>query len=144
MKPYIHNPAVFHKHFVGQGLPAFRGARVQRGRGILTSKLKRFAVPLLQAGASTAAPYISKAAGKIATHAARQFFPGNYGAQKMAGKVASKVTGSVINSLTGRVQKKRKRSVASRRSTKRKATTPARAPQHKIKRRAASLLNIFA
>lgn len=127
MKPYIHNPAVFRAHFSGQGLPAFKGARMQRGRGWV-SKLKRYAVPLLIAGAQAAAPHVSKAVSKVATSAAGQMFPNNPMMQQLAGNIAGQLTNRVIGKAAGRAtavkkQKKRKAAAGFRLSKRRKGTT---------------------
>lgn len=116
MKPYIHNPTLFRTHFSGRGLPAFQGARMQRGRGVLSKKLKRFTVPLLKAGAKAATPYIAKAAGKVATTAAQRFFPGSPAMQKLVGKAATNATNHIIKKASsskglrggGSTHKKRK------------------------------------
>ena len=119
MKAYTHNPNIFHNHFVGQGMPAFRGARVQRGNGVIFNKLKRFAVPLLQAGVSAAAPHISN----VVKNLARGAFPNNPLMQRVVGNVAGQVTGQVMKRVGGPAIKKRKATKGPRRATKRRVTT---------------------
>ncbi len=128
MKPYVHNPVVFRKHFAGQGLPAFKGTRIQHGYGSWITKLKRFAVPLLMAGATAAAPHISKVAQKVAQSAAQRIFPNNPAMQRVVGNIAGKVTKRAVKKVAGTI-KKRKR---------------ARGVTHPAKRRATTFPNIFA
>ena len=115
MKPYVHNPALFRNHFAGKGLPAFRGARMQRGRGALSKKLKRFAVPLLKAGAKAATPYIAKAVNRVASTAAQRIFPGSPAMRQLVGRVAENATNQAIKTVSSRnglprvTHKKRKR-----------------------------------
>ena len=133
MKQYIHNPALFRDYFAGNGLPAFRGARMQRGGGTFTSKLKRFAVPILKAGAKAATPFIANTANKIATTAAQRVFPGSPAMQQLVGKAAGKVTNHAIKTVAGQngllgvtrrtAKKKRKLSNAVTRQTKIRKTT---------------------
>ena len=132
MKRYIHNPALFRDHFIGKGLPAFRGARMQRGHGAITSKLKRFAVPLLKAGAKAATPYIAKAVNKVASTAVQRVLPGSPAMQQFVGNAAGKVTNRAIKSVAGKngllglaqhTNKKRKRSNGVTRTTKIRRTT---------------------
>lgn len=122
MKRYVPNPQVFHKHFSGQGLPGFKGRRVQHGYGSWISKLKRFAVPLLMAGATAAAPHISNTAQNIAQSAVKSAFPNNPIMQRVVSNVAGDVTKSVMNKVTGTI-KKRKRAGEVKQSAKRRATT---------------------
>ena len=155
MRPYVHNPKVFRDHFVGQGLPAFKGKRVQRGNGVFTSKLKRYAVPLLMAGVRAAAPHMSNVASRVASSAAQRVFPNSPAMQQLVGSVASNMTDRVVSHATkklpknpriddivgrvaghialganGKAQKKRKRQSQLTHRSKRKKTT--------------SLQNIFA
>lgn len=123
MKPYVHNPAHFRDHFAGKGLPAFQGARMQRGHGIWTNKLKRFAVPLLKAGAKAATPYIAKAVRKVASTAAERVFPGNPAMQQLVGRVAGNVTNRTIKSVQRATHKKRKRPKGDNQQTKFRKTT---------------------
>lgn len=124
MKPYTHNPKLFRDHFVGQGLPAFKGARMQRGHGSWISKLKRFAVPLLMAGATAAAPHVSKAVQKVATNAVRHVFPSNPAMQMVVGQAAGRVANGVVGKVGNAIlHKKRKRKGGLRPPGKRQATT---------------------
>lgn len=106
MKPYIHNPALLRHHFTGNGLPAFRGARMQHGRGLI-SKLKRYAVPILKAGASAAAPQLSKAASFAASQAAQQIFANNPAMQHMVSGLAGTVVDKTISKVTGAATKRK-------------------------------------
>lgn len=103
MKPYVHNPQLFRAHFVGQGLPSYSGARMQRGYGLSMGKLKRFAVPLLMQGVKAAAPHISKVTKSATTAAVRKIFPNSPTAQRVAGNIVGKLTDHVV----GRVVKKK-------------------------------------
>lgn len=123
MKPYIHNPALFRAHFSGQGLPAFKGTRVHRGRGWV-SKLKRYAVPLLAAGVQAAAPHVSKAARNVASHVARSAFSNNPAMQQIVGHVAGQVADAAMGKVTKvALKKSRKRVGSSRARGKRRGTT---------------------
>ena len=117
MRPYVHNPNVFRNHF-GQGLPGFKGTRIQRGHG-LSTKLKRFAVPLLLAGAKAAGPHLENVVRSVAKGAVRRVFPGNPAMERIAGNLASHVTSCV---LKGSISK-RKTGTRVRRPTKRRAST---------------------
>ena len=108
MKPYVHDPKVFRDHFIGQGLPAFKGKRVQRGHGIITSKLKRYAVPLLMAGVRAAAPHMSNVASRVASSAMKSVFPNNPAMQQLVGSVASNVTDRVLSHATKKLPKNKK------------------------------------
>lgn len=107
--PYVHNRELFRSHFRGQGLPAFRGARMQRGHGLM-SKIKRYAVPLLLAGAKVAGPHIQRGATTLATSAARSIAPNNPAMQKVVGNLAGHMAGKALNHAIKKrpVQKKRK------------------------------------
>ncbi len=122
MRPYIHNPAVFRAHFTGQGLPAFKGQRLQRGNGSWTTKLKRVAVPLLMAGASAVAPHLKKAAKRAVTSATQRVFPNNPAMQRVVGSVAARAADHAIGKLTGAI-KKRKKPKGLRRLKKHQGTT---------------------
>lgn len=148
MKPYVHNPALFRKHFSGQGLPGFKGARIQRGgslAGMAASALSRYAVPLLMAGATAAAPRIGKAVGKLAEGAAGRVLPNNPAMQRMVGQVASRaatrVTNKTAKAVSSRVRKSKRRN-SSKVQKGRKTKTSRR---QSLKRRAArALKNIFS
>ena len=58
--PYTTNSEILRHHY-GSGLPTFKGARMQYGKGF-GSLLKRFALPLLSKGAKMVAPHFKKAA----------------------------------------------------------------------------------
>ena len=126
MKPYIHNPAQLRAHFAGQGLPSFKGQRMQRGRGNWVSKLKRFAVPLLMAGANAAAPHVSRAASTVASNVAQRMFPNNPIMHRVAGNVAGQVANRVMNRVNSRPrtqQKKRKQPASVSNKTKHRRAT---------------------
>ena len=126
MRPYIHNPALLRAHFAGQGLPAFKGQRMQRGRGNWASKLKRFAVPLLMAGAQAAAPHVSRVASNVASNVAQRMFPNNPIMHRVAGNVVGQVANRVMNRVNHRpsTQKKRKQPASvSNKAKRRRATT---------------------
>lgn len=124
MKRYVHNPALFRAHFSGQGLPAFKGTRIQRGHGSWVSKLKRYAVPLLAAGVQAAAPHVSKLARNVVTHAAQRMFGNNPAMQQVVGHVAGQVADNVVGKVTNAAfKKKRKRVGGFSSQTKRRATT---------------------
>lgn len=123
MKRYVHNPDLFRDHFVGQGLDVFKGARMQRGGGNFMGKFKRFAVPLLLAGARAAAPQISNLAKTVTSAAAQRVFPNSPAFQNFAGKLASNVTNQVLKK-SGKVQKKRKPLQKLKRAAKARRLTP--------------------
>ena len=123
MKPYIHDPARFRAHFAGQGLPAFKGQRMQRGNGSWVSKPKRYAVPLLIAGTKAAAPHVSRATSQVAANMMQQAFPNNPAMQRVVGNVAGRVTDQVMGAATNAMlQKKGKRKTNARTNPIRRAT----------------------
>ena len=61
-RPYVQNPDIFKRHFIGKAMPYFKGQRIQRDNSALFSMIKRLAVPLL----SAAAPHIAGAASSLA------------------------------------------------------------------------------
>ena len=123
MKPYIHDPARFRAHFAGQGLPAFEGQRMQRGNGGWVSKLKRYAVPLLIAGAKAAAPHVSRATSQVAANMVQRAFPNNPAMQRVVGNVAGRVTDQVMGTVTNAMlQKKGKRKNNARKNPTRRGT----------------------
>ena len=63
--PYSVDPNTFRYHY-GAALPAFKGSRMQYGRGF-GSMLKRVALPLLSKGARFLAPHLKNAAKGIAS-----------------------------------------------------------------------------
>ena len=63
--PYSVDPNTFRYHY-GAALPAFKGSRMQYGRGF-GSMLKRVALPLLRKGATFLAPHLKNAAKGIAS-----------------------------------------------------------------------------
>jgi len=127
MKPYIHNPALFHNHFAGQGLPSFKGTRIQRGYG-WAGKLKRYAVPILRAGAAAAAPHVSKVVRNITQSAVQRAFPGNPIMQSVASNVTGNLTNRLMGAATGAIKKRK----------------PSKRNRPPAKRRALTLPNIFA
>ena len=110
MKRYVHNPELFRHHFTGQGLPAFKGKRLQRGRGALSKKLKRYAVPILSAGIKAAAPHVSKTAKQLAAQAARQAFGNNPAMQNIASNVTGHIIDKAINKIGGKKNKRKSQS----------------------------------
>lgn len=130
MKAYVHNPAVFRSHFTGKGLPAFRGARYQRGHGLrnVAKSIGRVAVPLLKAGVRASAPHIQGVVQKAATSAMRQAFPNSPGIQRFVGNVAGRAVGGLAGKVSKTVSHKRrkKRPAARRTPVKRRATTTRR------------------
>lgn len=126
----MHNPAVFRAHFSGQGLPGFKGTRIQRGgsisgiAGMAANALSRYAVPLLMAGATAAAPHIGKAVGNLAQGAAKRIFPNDKAMQQVVGSVANRAASTATGAVANRVlQKKRKRAGGRTTSVKRRAAT---------------------
>ena len=123
MKRYKHNPELYRDHFMGRGLPAFQGRRTHRGRGRgrrLLKKLKRAAVPLLQAGAKAAAPHISGITRTVATRAAKAAFGTNPAMQQVIGQVAGQVAEGV---MARTLQKKRNQRGRGRRKRNSKLLT---------------------
>ena len=98
MKPYVHNPRIYHHHYhshVDSALPRFKGVRVhhnQEGDGIGTvlTTLAREAIPLLMSGAKLAKPHVMKAAKGIA--------------KDVTHKVAHEATTSLFNKRENRKQ----------------------------------------
>ena len=114
MKSYVHNPEIFRRHFKGKALPAFKGQRIQRGRGVGFTYLKRLAAPLLGA----IAPHIAGTASKLASKAVKKAFPNHPMMQTVVGSVVKAGTNAAVRS----VQKKRKSTTSSRTAKKRKRT----------------------
>ena len=109
MKAYVHDPAIFRQHYLnqsGQGLPGFRGQRMQYGRGIgsFLGKLVRKAIPLLASGAKMVAPHLKKAAVSIATD--------------VGGKAMQAVTRKITGSKKPVKRRKRAKVVSKRRKVK--------------------------
>lgn len=98
MRPYVHNPDIYRRHFKGKALPAFKGQRIQRGHGMF-SLFRRFASPLLGA----VAPHVAGAASKIARNAVKAAFPNQPLMQKVVGNVVQAGTRAAVRS----VQKKK-------------------------------------
>lgn len=125
MKPYVHDPALFRRHFSGQGLPGFKGKRLQRGGslgGLAATALTRYAVPLLMAGATAAAPQIGKAVGHLAQSAARRILPNNKAMQQVAAKAATRAANHATTKALGAARKqatktKKKHKTNSKRTT---------------------------
>ena len=108
MKPYIHNPDIFRKHYVGRALPAFQGQRMQYGASPF-NLIRRIAAPLLYNGIKLAAPHLAGSAGKLAQLAMKKVFPKQHGMQKIVGNVVKAGTQAAVNKIAGgKVQKKRK------------------------------------
>lgn len=125
MKRYIHNPTLFQEHFAGQGLPAFKGQRMQRGRGRWFNKLRRYAVPLLKTGLKAASPHISKAASNAASNLAQQVLPNSPVVQRVASDLTGRLTNHALDVVTKerRLQNKRQRETDHTTGAKRGRTT---------------------
>ena len=128
MRPYVHNPAVFRAHFIGQGLPSFQGARYQRGHGRVgkfVKKVGRVVVPLLKVGVGTVAPHVQGAVKTVATGAMQHAFPHNPAMHDRVGNTVSNIAGEVVDKvLNSKGNKKRqKHKPAARRKGKRQSTT---------------------
>ena len=129
MEPYVHDADLYRKHFVGYGLDGFSGVRIQqrgRGAGRWWRKAKRYAVPLLKAGARMALPHVSRALKHVASASAAHLFPGNPVIQSAIGQMTDHVTSGLTKKadkiLTKAKQKKRKHSVSVSRGVKRNRT----------------------
>ena len=126
MKTYVHNPALFRNHFAGNGLPAFRGTRIQRGYGSLKSKLKCYAVPIAQTTIKAATPHVKKIIRKSVSMAAQRAFPNSQPMQRMTNRMIKNVINNTgkqtSNGLLGVIQhttqKKRKSSKSANRPAK--------------------------
>ena len=103
MNSYVHNPQLFRRHFAGKSLEAFRGKRVQRGRGLAYSFLKRVAVPLL----SAAAPHIVGAASSLARRLTAKAFPKHKRMQRIVGDVVRSGAGAAVAHVQKRATRKR-------------------------------------
>lgn len=127
MKAYVHNPALFRDHFSGQGIPGFKGSRFQRGGSMASmaaSAISRYAVPLLMAGATAAAPHIGNAVGSLAKGAAKHIFRNDKAMQRVVGNMAGKAANRATDAVTSRLlQKKRRRTGSHTTTVKRRATT---------------------
>jgi hypothetical protein len=84
-------------------MTAFRGKRVQRGRGVAFSFLKRIAVPLLTA----AAPHIVGAASSLARRLTAKAFPKQKGMQRIVGNVVRAGAGAAVASAQKRAAKRK-------------------------------------
>ena len=136
MEPYVHDPDLYRKHFIGYGLDGFSGTRIQqrgRGRG-WWRQAKRYAIPLLKAGARIALPHVSRALKHAAGVSAAHLFPGNTAIQSAIGHMTDHVT-KRLTKKTGKLlkntkshktkqqqQNKRKRSSSASRGAKRNRT----------------------
>ena len=108
MRPYVHNPDIFRKHYIGRALPAFQGQRMQYGASPF-NLIKRIAAPLIYQGIKFAAPHLAGSAGKLAQMAMKKVFPKQHGMQKVVGSVVEAGTQAAVDKIApGRVQKKRK------------------------------------
>ena len=96
MKKYQHNPELFRSHFSGQGLPAFKGKRIQHGYGI-SSILKRVAVPLISNITELVAPLVIKGTQQISKKAMKKVAPRNKRLQQMVSDSVGKATALGIN-----------------------------------------------
>jgi hypothetical protein len=97
MKKYQHNPEIFRSHFAGQGLPAFRGRRVQYGGSAIAGLLKRVAVPLLSNITELVAPLVVKGAEKITHKAMKKVAPRNKRLQRMVADSVGQAAALGIN-----------------------------------------------
>ena len=109
MNSYVHNPQLFRRHFAGKSLEAFRGKRVQRGRGLAYSFLKRVAVPLL----SAAAPHIVGAASSLARRLTAKAFPKHKRMQRIVGDVVRSGAGAAVAHVQKRATRKRSANLSS-------------------------------
>ena len=108
MKSYVRDPALYRAHFAGGGaMPVFRGRRTQRGRGRVKKLLKKYAVPLIKAGARAAAPHAGKIAKKLTKSVAKHAFANNPAMQQVVGHVVDHVADGLAG--RGRAYKKRTR-----------------------------------
>lgn len=128
MRPYVHNPAVFRAHFAGRGLPAFQGARYQRGHGRIgkiVKKVGRAVIPLFKAGVGAVAPHVKGAVKTVATGAMQHAFPHSPAMQNWVGNTVGNIAGGVAGKISRSVgnKKRKKRKPAVRRKGKRRATT---------------------
>ena len=89
-RPYVHNPDIFKRHFIGKAMPYFKGQRIQRGNSALFSIIKRLAVPSL----SAAAPHIAGAASSLA----RKVFPKHKKMQRAVGDVVRAGASTAVGS----------------------------------------------
>ena len=103
MQSYVHNPQLFRRHFSGKSLEAFNGKRIQRGRGVAFSFLKRIAVPLL----NSAAPHIVGAASSLARRLTAKAFPKHKRMQRIVGDVVRTGTGAAVTHVQKRATVKR-------------------------------------
>ena len=74
MRPYVHNPDIFRKHYIGRALPAFQGQRMQYGASPF-NLIKRIAASFIYQGIKFAAPHLAGSAGKLAQMAIKKVFP---------------------------------------------------------------------
>lgn len=114
MKPYVHNPEIFRRHFKGKALPSFKGQRIQRGNGPLFNTLKRVMMPLV----SAAAPHLAGAASKLATKAVKSAFPNHPMMHRVVGNVVKSGTNAAVKSLHKKRKSKKSSIVASKRRRK--------------------------
>ena len=96
MKKYQHNPNIFRSHFAGQGLPAFKGRRLQQGYG-LGSLLKRVAIPLLSNVTDLVAPMLVKGTQHVVEKAMKRVAPRNRNLQKFVSENAARAASFGIN-----------------------------------------------
>ena len=112
MRPYVHNPELYKRHFKGKALPSFKGQRVQRGQGAQFDFIKRLATPLIGA----LAPHVAGAASKLAKTAVKTVFPNHPKMQRVVGNVVQAGANAAVKTL----QKKRKSSTTVRTPLKRR------------------------
>lgn len=94
MKPYLHDPEIYRRHFTGKALPHFKGQRIQHGHGLL-SFVRRVASPLIGA----VAPHLAGAASKFARKAVKAAFPNHPLMQRVVGNVVKAGTRAVVKTV---------------------------------------------
>ena len=97
-RPYVHNPDIFKRHFIGKAMPYFKGHCIQRGNSEMFSIIKRLAVPLL----SAAAPHIAGAASSLARKAVKKVFPKHKKLQQVVGDVVRAGASTAVGELQKR------------------------------------------
>ena len=104
-------------------MPVFRGRRTQRGRGRVKKLFKKYAVPLIKAGARAAAPHAGKIAKKLTKSVAKQAFANNPAMQQVVGHVVD----HMADGLAGRGR-------AYKKQTRRAVVRPKKTPRQRQRR----------
>ena len=115
IKPYVHDPDIYIRHFRGKALPHFKGQRIQHGHGML-SFVRRVASPLLGA----VAPHLAGAASKLARKAVKAAFPNHPLMERVVGNVVKAGTRAVVKTVHKGSPPAKKRRVAKKQPRKRK------------------------